>query len=250
MITSASHTPYALLLLCSVGVFLSGCTPPSDPVLLGQLCTQVQQDCSDRVVLERGVSQGRNAIDFELVNTSNTPQQVLVRVGPAAVFDEVFAQDQTPDEITDEEEAALQESEFYLMRMLTIPAGDRILDRLTSDKLGRESRLWFSVECVDVEDCDIVMNYVLLVDPLECANREDCLSGWECDAERGRCLECVTGENMCATEQTCELGRCTPPEQSTCQSTPGSSPYLPPWWLVCAGLTWGWRRRWRGLSWA
>ncbi len=223
-----------------------GCNPPSDPVLMGDLCTQDQAGCTRSVTLERGVVQGRNVIDYEISNATDQTQQIVLRVGPAAVFEEVFSDDETPGEVTAEEETELEQSEFYLSRELTLAPQSSEFERFTADELGRESRLWFAIGCKTGESCDATLRYILLVDPLECESQESCLSGWECDVERGRCLECIPGENMCSAEQTCELGRCTPPAQSTCQSVPARAGHLPgELLLICllAGLVVSVRRK-------
>ena len=252
----------AVALICLCGVMpLASCQPISDPVVQGELCT-AQGDvegCSARAILQRGSIEGRNALDYEVTNQGSETRRIIVRIGPAALFEEVLSEEQLaaveqdePIVWSDAQLAELEGSEFYVVTGAQLAPSERLVDRFTADELGREARLWFSVVCEQEEgqggaECDLVTQYVLLIDPLECVTREDCLSGWECDAVRGRCLECIEGENMCATGQTCELGRCTPPLQSSCQVGGGASPARPGglWWLCGVGalLACGWRRR-------
>lgn len=241
--TIARHIA-SFFLVC---IALPGCQPVSDPVFQGELCTQSPEDtleCSARAILERGSIEGRNALDYEVTNQGDETRRVIVRIGPAALFEEVLTEEQLtavaknePMVWSDAQLEELEGSEFYVVTSVQLEPMERFIDRFTADELGREARLWFSVSCAEDggASCDLVTQYVLLIDPLECITREDCLSGWDCDAERGRCLECIEGENMCATGQTCELGRCTPPLQSSCQvGSSGSSPAPPLSWLISA----------------
>lgn len=225
-------------------VMLWSCQPISDPVLQGEICTsQDVTTCNKRVTLERGSIEGRNALDYEVTNQGEETRRITVRIGPAALFEEALTEEQR-DTLKDGEAVVwseeqiqeLESSDFYVVTRTQLAPAERFVDRFTADELGREARLWFSVSCDEGEDdvtgCDLVTQYVLLIDPLECITREDCLSGWECDAERGRCLECLPGENMCATGQSCELGRCTPPLQSSCQVGSAETPGGWFWWLV------------------
>ena len=208
---------------------LIACTPPSDPVVLGELCVPRREgECAPSVTLSRGNVQGRNAIDYVVLNLTPQTRTVVVRAGPAALFEEILSEPSQGQTAPSEEQLeALRGSDFYIERVLTLAAGARAEDRLTADELGREGRLWFSIECRSsdaVAPCALRAEYALLIDPLECATREDCLSGWECDVERGRCVECRAGEDSCDPEQICELNRCTPPSQSTCATSPRRAP--------------------------
>lgn len=254
----------APLVVAMTLALMAGCQPVSDPVLQGELCTQsgAGAQCDTRAILERGSIEGRNALDYEVVNQGDASQRIIMRTGPAALFEEVLTDEQQEAIANGESftwsEAQLMEleaSDFYVVTTTQLEPMERFIDRFTADELGREARLWFSVSCegdgTAASACDVVTRYVLLIDPLECVTREDCLSGWDCDAERGRCLECLEGENMCATGQSCELGRCTPPLQSSCQTaSPSEGPGTPAhflWWCIGAcALIWHRRREKQG----
>ncbi len=188
--------------------------------------------CSSFDILERGSTQGRNAIDYSLTNVSTTTQQVIVRAGPAAIFEEIQGELEPtalPLSWDEEQEETLQSADLYVQHTISLQSGENTLDRLTADELGRDARIWISLECAtDESPCLLDADYILLLDPLECSSKEDCLSGWQCDTARGKCLECVEGDGSCAETQTCELGRCTPPQQSSCTTTPSkpSAPFL------------------------
>lgn len=215
----------ATSLLLALMLGLHACSIDGDPVAYGELCSSAASlasadptSCPAEIILGRGTPLGRNAIDFELVNEGDF-SQVQVLVTPPASSADADAGDLAPDAdaldlaalIADlgdlttlpEDADALSAQRSYLMS-----AGDRVRDRFLPSELGRQDQVRLTVTC-DAPDCAVRLSYVLNVEPIECTASEDCSSGWQCDAVRGQCAECLS-DASCASGQTCELGRCTP----------------------------------------
>ena len=222
------------------------CSPPSDPLEFGTLCVQaaavsdVPGSCGPEVILERDTTLGRNAIDYRITNPTDLPIRVQVEAGDASFF-------QAAGQIMPRMryQGRVEEDDLVALRERVLGPGESINDRLLPAELGREAELWLAIYCEPVASCAATLDYVLVVDPLECQVKEDCSSGWQCDIPRGSCVECIRGQNDCASGQTCELGRCTPPRQSTCHQPGqgGGAPSLLAYLLL--GLMWwgGWAKR-------
>lgn len=211
----------ALAVLCC----LTACSPPPDPVTSGQLCapadTSPQTSCASATTLTRGTASGRNAIDYRLINPTDEIIRVIIQAGPAAIFEDTtsFEMGTTDSDAPITMAPPLETvSEFYTRREQVLAPDSSVTGSLLPSELGREGRLRLDVTCVPVDACEVVLEYVLIVDPVECTGREDCPGGWECDGDRGQCVECFVErqEEMCEDEQTCELGRCVPPQPSSC----------------------------------
>lgn len=239
------HLITATALLC----VLSGCSPLADPVETGQLCfPATSTNCPDAVTLNRGTTNGRNAIDYRITNQTDQATRVNLVAGPAALFDDSQGEDMGS---TDAPTAVNTDASSLVFRERVLDPGEAMQDRLLPSELGREADVWLQMFC-EPAGCSIQADYILIVEPLECTAKEDCLSGWECDTDRGQCLECIEGQGMCAEEQTCELGRCIPPQQSSCHTSPSPRPPALPIWFALLGLAARAvrRRRWtaRGSS--
>lgn len=236
---------------------LGACSAPPDPISLGQLCAPARSGCPARTVLARQTSAGRNAVDYRVTNLSEEPAEMFLQAGPEALFIEaqrldLGIADLGPGGVT----APQIDEEFfdlYTARERVIAPGETLHDRLLPDELGREARVVLDISCVPTSSCELEMDYVLVIEPLECAAPEDCAGGWECDVDRGQCAECIAGRDQCAEDQRCELGRCVPPQQSQCQSaSPGAgpAPAPSPWlWGLLVGLLGGAMARRAGARW-
>lgn len=224
------HTITAAAITCA----LSSCSPLADPVETGKLCfPATSPDCPDAVTLNRGTTNGRNAIDYRITNKTNKATRVNLVAGPAALLDDSTDTDMGGDEAPT---ATNTNASSLVFRERVLDPGEAMQDRLLPSELGRESNVRLQILC-EPTGCSIQADYILIVEPLECTAKEDCLSGWECDTDRGQCLECIEGQGMCTEEQTCELGRCIPPQQSSCQTSPNARPTGPlPLWLLVLGL--------------
>ena len=218
---------------------VSACSVPSDPVELGSLCFPNETSCARSEQLTRGTTLGRNVVDYEVTNTGSVTTRAFVTVSPPSFSSEDADASFDP---TSPNTPALATREFDL------EAGSARADRFVGSELGRDPELVLDVFC-DTTDCSVTLDYVVIVEPIECVVAQDCSNGWLCDDERGQCVECLSGrDDQCAEGQTCELGRCTPPQGSSCASAPGDAPVHPASLLVLALAALAWRRRTRSSA--
>ncbi|MEM1348055.1 MAG: hypothetical protein AAGI01_05805 [Myxococcota bacterium] len=236
----------ALLLVASMAF---ACEPPSDPVLSGRLCApgRPAERCDSSVVVLRNTTDGRNALDFRLINQGASEATLRVLSGVAATQSTPtdLDMDDAGDDGTDPTAPSVSPCTPACEELeVTLAPGASTLNRFTPMQLGRRQELFLGVVCVS-GSCDATLEYVLVVEPLECNENSDCSSGWLCDIEAGQCLECIgdDDEGQCAEGQSCQLGRCLPP-QSTCSSAPGpTTPEAPVLLLGIAGVACIIRRR-------
>ena len=243
--------PVTLLLLLAVG-----CSPPPDPVEMGSLCYSGSnpQGCATDVTLERGTVLGRNALDYRIQNKSDVTVRARIVAGPSEIFEDTADAGVISDMSVNPTNPATvdpQLADSAVLRLATLAAGEEFTDRLLPSELGRDASIRVQLGCTPATTCELAMEYVLVVEPLECTAKEDCPSGWECDTDKGLCAECIAGEqeDNCTEDQTCQLGRCTPPQQASCQVAPGTdtTPEPSAWLLVLLlGLLIARRRGWRG----
>src|SRR5690606_34083343 len=115
--------------------------------------------------------------------------------------------------------------DFYAAREHpALDPGTALTDRFVPDELGRVREGTLNMLCDDETSCEVELDYVLAVAPIECQANEDCAGGLFCDQPRGECVECVTGDDSCASGQRCELGRCLPVTSRGCASGAGGTP--------------------------
>lgn len=225
------------------------CSIDGDPVAHGELCSVTASlasadptGCPTEIILGRGTPLGRNAIDFELINEGPFSQVEVLATPPANATTDADAGDLSPDadaldlstdaaDLADLDTTSADADALSAQRSYLMSSGDRVRDRFLPSELGRQDQVRLSVRC-DAADCAVRLRYVLSVEPIECTASEDCSSGWQCDAVRGQCAECLS-DSSCASGQTCELGRCTP--QALGCAAPSTPPGAP-WPLGALGL--------------
>ncbi len=197
---------------------LSACSPPSDPVLLGQLCYPDTPPCPRTTQIDRGTTLGRNVLDFRVTNDGADTTRAFVRVAQptfsstndARAIDASFDPTGAPS------------ADVLASREFDLATAQSRTDRFVGSELGRDPDLIVEVFC-DTPACNVTLDYVLVVESIECVVSQDCSSGWLCDDEAGQCVECLAGrDDQCAEGQTCELGRCTPPQDTGCSSAPAA----------------------------
>lgn len=240
---------------------VAGCSAPADPVELGTLCYPATGDCAAQRVVTRGTVLGRNAIDLLLTNTSSAEQTIEVAAGPPLLFEqedmgeelvvapapvdmgEVVEGDMGVD---DPLNPALDDLRGLLARRrYVLAAGQQVRARIVPNELGRQANVLIRVSCAG-EACAATLQYIVVVEPLACSEDGDCDGAQVCDVLRGQCVECLSN-SQCLQGQRCELGRCTPPQVSSCQSAPGGGGLMG-WWLFIAWGLWRGRRRLRGAA--
>ena len=224
------HLAFATALL----LLAVGCSPPPDPVEMGTLCYSASNPagCSTEVTLERGTVLGRNALDYRIRNTSDVTVRARVLAGPSELFEDIADAGIVSDMSINPTNPSTVDPRTLngaVLRLPTLEAGEEFTDRLLPSELGRDASIRVQLGCTPTTSCELDMEYVLVVEPVECTAKEDCPSGWECDTDKGLCAECIAGEqeDNCTDDQTCQLGRCTPPQQTSCQSAPGDAPAAP-----------------------
>ncbi len=210
------------------------CVPaPSDPLAVGELCTPVESECEDEVLLQRDVT-GRNQVDWSVQNmgAAATTVEVLALV-PSSGEDGVSLADADPDDV-------VARREYVNLR-----PEERVEDRFTPQDLGVRDTFRFAVRC---NGCEARVDWVFATVPRECFEKDDCIANWQCDTNLGRCVECVANAD-CSEDQVCDqaTGRCDPPDTTagcaTAEGTPGPGLLLLALLLMVFG-----RRNRRGLS--
>ncbi len=190
------------------------CMDPADPVDYGELCLPATDSCPDHAELRRGFV-GRNALEFTIRAGAAGQSTAVVRV----VTDRELSLPD-PRETTDEGATILFEEEY--------PLGDEeiLSQQLTSFHLAVVPDLRIELECID-GICDHRLEYLYLVDSLECVENEGCGRNQFCEVEYGRCAECDDDE-QCGSGGSCnrETGFCAVGESAGCTaaSTNGGFP--------------------------
>lgn len=202
--------PLAFAILSAAMV---ACHVPVDTVSYGELCLPERADCPSSVDLERP-QVGRNAMELTL-HAKSPDSTATVRV---TTDQEISLPD--PRESTDEGRIILGERDF--------PAGDGeiIYERLSSYDLTVTSRLRLELICTE-GDCDHRLEYLHLLETLECIEHASCSRGQFCENVYGRCAEC-TDSSQCSSGQTCdrETGLCFPGDAGGCTTASGG-PSMP-----------------------
>jgi MYXO-CTERM domain-containing protein len=244
---------------CVAFALALGCSAPADPVELGTLCYPATATCGAQRIVTRGTVLGRNAIDLSLTNASSTEQTIEVAAGPPLLFEQEMGIDMpitAPDVdlgVTDVDmgaedplNPALDDLRGLLARRrYVMTPGQTVQARIVPNELGRQATVLLRVSC-EGAGCAATLKYIVVVEPLECSEDGDCDGAQLCDVLRGQCVECVDG-SQCLQGQRCELGKCTPPQVSSCQAAGPDGGPGGLWWLVCVLAALGARKRRKAL---
>ena len=199
------------LILALFALILAGCESPSDPTTLGTLCLPERQGCPDAVSLSRsGV--GRNALEVEVATDLNSSAELTLTVS-------------TPSEIGLPSDTPRVEERWLLAaRDYTLGPGERVVERIEPSELTVAPELMVALEGPD-NTGPVELTYLLISEPLECIDDNDCARRERCEPVYGRCANCLS-DSDCAPTQSCsrQNGRCFPEAQSGCQSASGGPP--------------------------
>ncbi|TXD38510.1 hypothetical protein FRC98_06400 [Lujinxingia vulgaris] len=208
---------------------LVGCDTPSDPAALGTLCLPATQGCPDAVSLSRsGV--GRNALEVEIATGLDESAALTLTIT-------------TPTDIgLPSETPRVDERWLLATREYTLGPGERVVERIEPSELTVAPELTLELTS-NGSAGPVELNYLLISEPLECIDDNDCARRERCEPVYGRCANCLS-DSDCAPTQSCsrESGRCFPEAQTGCQTTSGGGPAAL-LTLLTALILLAWRRR-------
>ncbi|RVU44083.1 PEP-CTERM sorting domain-containing protein [Lujinxingia sediminis] len=211
------------LALALIALSVSGCDSPTDPAALGTLCLPQRPGCPDAVSLSRsGV--GRNALEVEVAtNLSSSADLSLIVSTPS----EIGLPSDTP---------RIEDRWLLASRDYTLGAGERVIERIEPAELTVAPELVLELQSQSAGGI-VELNYLLISEPLECIDDNDCARRERCEPVYGRCANCLS-DSDCAPTQSCsqQNGRCFPEAQSGCRSASGSSPTTPLMLLTAMGF--------------
>lgn len=225
--------------LVVVACSLSACIPPtSDPVSVGEFCIGAP-DCAGSALLARD-SVGRSRIDFAVTNLGD--EEATIAVQALVPLSSPTSTDAGSDAGSDAGTVSTVDR-IVIARTFQVGPGEERADRLAATELGTRRNIELAIAC---DGCSARLEYVFESEPLECADEDDCSSGWLCDEALGRCAECLSAAD-CLEDQTCtESGRCLPEVvEAGCATGNSDAPIALPVILLVFGLvlTRGVRRR-------
>ena len=189
---------------------LMACDTPADPIALGQICLPERAGCASTVSLERsGV--GRNALEIEASTALDSSASMTLTIT-------------TPDDIGLPAGTPRTDDRWLLAeRTYTLGPGERVVERLEPFELTVAPTLVFELSADDATS-EATLNYLLISEPLECIDDNDCARRETCEPVYGRCASCLS-DGDCLPTQTCsrQSGRCFPEGQTGCSAAPLSN---------------------------